>query len=95
MKKVIDRKVYNTETAEAIATNDFSDGTNKYNCGRTSSLYRTKKGNYFIVHLTCWQGEENSLRPLSLAEAIGEYEKMFEEYDDFEDAFPGVKTEEA
>jgi len=95
MRKVIDGKVYSTETAEVIATNDFSDGTNKYNCGRTSSLYRTKKGNYFIVNETCWQGEQDSLRPLSVAEAIGEYENMYEECGDFEDAFPGVKIEEA
>lgn len=95
MKRVINKKVYDTETAKRIATNDFSDGTNEYNRGRTADLYRTKKGNYFIVHLTCWQGEHDSLRPLSQNEAVEEYENMFDQREEFEDAFPDVKIEEA
>lgn len=95
MKRVINKKVYDTETATRIATNDFSDGTNQFNCGRTADLYRTKKGNYFIVHETHWQGESDSLRPLSQDEAIEEYENMFEQREEFEDSFPDVKIEEA
>lgn len=47
MKRVINKKVYDTETATRIATNDFSDGTNQFNCGRTADLYRTKKRKLF------------------------------------------------
>ena len=54
-----------------------------------------KKGNYFIVHETHWQGESDSLRPLSQDEAIEEYENMFEQREEFEDSFPDVKIEEA
>lgn len=95
MKRVIDKKAYNTETAIRIATDDFSDGTNEYNCGRTSDLYRTQKGSYFIVRLTCWQGERDSLEPVEVGEAIGIYEGMFEQVEKFEEAFPGVEVEEA
>ncbi|MCK4817928.1 hypothetical protein KA005_19305 [bacterium] len=95
MKRVINKKAYDTEMATRIATNDFSDGTNKFNCGRTKDLYRTKKGNYFVVHLTCWQGEHDSLTPLSQGEAIEVYENMFDQREEFENAFPDVKIEEA
>lgn len=95
MKRIINKKAYDTETAWCIATNDFSNGSNKFNCGRTSSLYRTKKGNYFVTHLTCWQGECNTLKPVSMNEAIAVYEEMGEEVEVFEVAFPGVDIEEA
>lgn len=95
MKRVINKKAYNTETATRIATDDFNDGTNEFNCGRTADLYRTKKGNYFIVRSTHWQGESDSLTPLEQEAAIQEYENMFDQTEEFEDAFPAVTVEEA
>ncbi len=95
MRRVINKKVYDTETADEIATNDFSDGTNQYNVGRTSSLYRTPKGAYFAIYLTSWQGESDSLEPLTEDEAIKVYEGMYNQQGDFEDAFPNVKIEDA
>jgi len=95
MKRVINKKSYDTDTAQVIATNDFSDGTNKYNCGRTATLYRTKKGNYFSYHETCWQGEHDSITPLSIDEAIEQWEKMYDQRVEFKEAFPDEKIEEA
>jgi hypothetical protein len=48
MKKVIDGKVYNTETAEKIGHwwNGYSN-TDFNNC--EESLYKTKKGQFFIA----------------------------------------------
>ena len=49
MKKVINGKVYNTETAELVHdwTNGYGRNDFKF---RTKDLYRTKKGNWFIYH---------------------------------------------
>jgi hypothetical protein len=49
MKKVINKKMYNTETAECVF--DWSNGrfTNDFRY-RAKTLYRTKKGNWFIHH---------------------------------------------
>ena len=48
MKKVIEGKVYNTETAE-----ELHDWSNHYPCSDfkacSESLYRTKKGAFFIA----------------------------------------------
>lgn len=49
MKKVVDGKVYNTETAELV--HEWSNGRygNDFRY-RGKDLYRTKKGNWFLLH---------------------------------------------
>ena len=47
MKRIINGKIYNTETAELIVSGN--NGENVGSCWyRTDQLYRTKRGNYFI-----------------------------------------------
>lgn len=46
MKKTINRKVYNTETASLIKTNTVSYFGDP--AGYEESLYQTKKGDYFV-----------------------------------------------
>ena len=46
MKKSICRKVYNTETAELIKTNNYGEFGDP--AGYQESLYRTPKGDYFV-----------------------------------------------
>ena len=69
MKKIIGGKIYDTATASAIADNEFGDGTNRLTHGRATTLYRTSKGNFFAEHETCWQGEHDSIEPLTIDEA--------------------------
>ena len=95
MSAVIDRKRYSTKTATLLAGNDHWDGSNYERQGRNSFLYRTPKGAYFAVHLTCWQGERGSLEPLTVDEAVSMFEGMIEHRVSYEEAFPGVEIEEA
>ncbi|MCZ7405399.1 MAG: hypothetical protein O8C67_10790 [Candidatus Methanoperedens sp.] len=46
MKKIIDGKVYNTETAECVA-NENKSLNNFYST--SEALYRTKSGNWFLL----------------------------------------------
>jgi hypothetical protein len=46
MKKTIDRKVYNTETAEKLGT--YIEGTFGDPAGYEENLFVTKKGAYFF-----------------------------------------------
>lgn len=50
MKKVIDGKLYDTETAELV--HEWSNGRygNDFR-NRSKDLYRTKKGNWFLYHV--------------------------------------------
>ena len=57
MKKIINGKVYNTETAECIA----DEGKSLHNFYSTSeSLYRTKKGAWFIYGVSSAGGRYGS-----------------------------------
>ena len=79
MKQIIDGKLYDTDTAELIADNEFSDGNNRMSHGRATYLYKTKKGNFFSYHVTCWQGEHPYINVLSIDEAKRVYEELNDE----------------
>ena len=93
--KVIDKVRYSTKGAECIASNAYWDGHNFERSGRNTFLYKTPKDRYFAVHQTCWQGERDSLEPLTLDEAIEMWENLPEQDVEFEEAFPGVEVKEA
>jgi len=92
MKKVINGKLYNTETAEEIADNTFSDGSNRMNTGRCTTLYKTGKGNFFAYHETQWQGEHDTIEPLTKEEAKELYESL-DGTGDYEEIFGEVPEE--
>jgi hypothetical protein len=94
---IIDRKRYSTKTATLLSGNDYWDGHNWERQGRNSFLYRTQKGAYFMVSLSQWQGEDDTLTVLSEGEAIDFFESCREDCRrvTYEEAFPGVKVEEA
>lgn len=50
MKKIINGKVYNTETSELILEWWNGRGTNDFT-HRSKDLYRTKKGAWFLHHI--------------------------------------------
>jgi len=94
--KIVDQKRYSVETATLIASDAFWDGRNWERYGRNSFLYRTPRGAYFTVTLTQWQGERDTLEPISQEEAIELYERELSEHEiDYSTAFPGVDVEEA
>ena len=94
MKAVIDGKLYNTETADTIASDCFWDGHNFERKGRNTYLMKTKKGNYFVVHLKMWQGERDNIEAISKGEAKALYEQLPEVEMEYELAF-GEAVEEA
>jgi hypothetical protein len=95
LSEIVRGKRYSVKTAVLLAGDDFFDGGNFERRGRNTFLYRTPKGNYFSVSLTQWQGERTTLQPLSQDEALTLYESLSEKRIEAEEAFPGVKIEEA
>ena len=95
MTAVVGGKRYSVKTATLLAGDDYNDGHNWERRGRNTFLYRTARGIYFAVYLTQWQGERNAIKPLSVDEALTLYETLSEQRVIAEDAFPGVKIEEA
>ena len=94
--RIVDKKRYDVREATLIAHDAYWDGHNFERRGRNTFLYRTPRGRYFQVTLTQWQGEQDSLIPLCQDEAINLYENALSEHEvSYEEAFPGVKIEDA
>jgi hypothetical protein len=94
--RIVGRKRYSTKTATLIADDAFWDGHNFERNGRNTFLYRTPAGAYFTVTLTQWQGEQDSLTPISQDEAIRLYEyELSDQIESYADAFPGVSVVDA
>ncbi|MDE3089636.1 MAG: hypothetical protein KGJ80_09695 [Chloroflexota bacterium] len=101
--RIVNRKRYSVQTATLIADDAFWDGHNFERHGRNTYLYRTPKGEYFTVTLTQWQGEQDSLDPISQDEAIALYEgvpnpddlHLSEHHVPYKEAFPDVNVEDA
>jgi hypothetical protein len=94
MKRVIDGKLYNTETAQVAASDHYWDGSNWERYGRNVFLYKTAKGNFFLHRTTRWQGERDSIEALSEGEARQHYEELPEHELSYEETF-GEAPEEA
>lgn len=94
--RVVDGIRYDVSKATLIADDVYWDGQNMERHGRNKFLYRTPKGRYFTVGLTQWQGERDSLTPVSEAEARELYEgALTEHYAEYEEAFPSAEVQEA
>jgi hypothetical protein len=94
--RIVNRQRYSVETATLLAHDAYWDGHNFERSGRNTFLYRTRKGSYFTVHLTQWQGEQDTLIPRSQEEALELYEGPLSEHAvAYEAAFPGVDVTDA
>lgn len=95
MTRIVDRVRYSTATAELITGDDYWDGHNFERSGTNRFLYRTPRGRFFTVRLTQWQGEQDTLEPVSLDQAIRLYEGPLTEHCvEYSVAFPDVVVEE-
>jgi hypothetical protein len=94
--RIVDRTSYDVQKAELLAGDDFWDGHNFERHGRNCFLYQSPGGRYFTVRLTQWQGEQDTLDPLSIDEAIQLYKGPLTEHRvDYQAAFPDVTVEGA
>ena len=94
--RIFERKKYSVRVSILIASDDYWDGHNWERNQRNRFLYRTSKGAYFLVTLTRWQNEQDSLKPVTQDEAMNLYETTLTEHEvSYALAFPGVEVCEA
>jgi hypothetical protein len=94
--RIVDRKRFDVATATFLASDAYWDGHNFERRGRNRFLYRTPGGAYFLVTLTQWQGEQDTLEPVTLEQAVELYEGPLTEHPvSYEEAFPSVTVEDA
>jgi len=96
MSRIVNRKRYDTATAAQVASDAYWDGHNFERSGRNTWLYRTPRGAYFVVTRTQWQGEQDSLEPVTTERAIELYETALSEHEiEYGDAFPSIEIVDA
>lgn len=96
MTRILDGKRYSTATATLLADDAYWDGGNHERSGRNRFLYRTPRGAYFVVNLTQWQGERDTLIPIDVKDALELYEgPLTEHHVPYEEAFTSVTVEDA
>lgn len=87
LTRVVGGKRYSTEGATLLAHDVWWDGHNMERQGRNTWLLRTPNGRYFTVTGTLWQGERDSLEPLSEEAASQLYESLPVHEMEWEEAF--------
>jgi hypothetical protein len=96
MKKAIDGVIFDTEKAIVLART--GDNVSAYDqlSGRTT-LYRTAKGSYFKCREAAAfsEGSTPEITPLSVEEAVSEFNKLSLKLLDLEEAFPDMEFREA
>lgn len=76
MKEIVNRKLYDTDTADIVADDKYWDGHNWDRQGRNMTLYKTKKGAFFTHHETRWATELDSIIVVDLEEAKNMWERL-------------------
>jgi hypothetical protein len=89
MKKIIEGKRYDTETAKLVASYENQYGRNDFNFYK-GELYRTTKGNFFIVEESWCSSLCRRLSKFSLEEAKEWVEARANSK--YEDLFPFVEA---
>jgi len=94
--RIINRKRYDVSNATLLAGDDFWDGHNFERQGHNTFPYCTPNGGYFVVNLTQWQGEQDTLAPISQDDAIVLYEEGLSRHRvPYARAFPDVEVLDA
>lgn len=93
MTEVIAGKKYSTDTAKIVAHDAYWDGSNHERSGRNTYLYKTRKGSFFLLNLTQWQGERDNIEPLSKEQAREFWDDLREKEMTYEEAFGEIAEE--
>lgn len=85
MKKRINGKTYNTETATLIADDWYRlSDSERFNNGVAFTLFRRPRGGeYFLLRETLWSYEVDEIIPVSYEEAREAYRAMKRKWEEF------------
>lgn len=70
VRAMVDRVIYDTAEADALANNFFADGQNEYSDGMAMELYIDREsGRYFFVCYSNLEGVKDRIVPVSASDA--------------------------
>ena len=88
MDWVIAGKRYRTERSTLIAHDAYWNNYNWEQDGRNTFLFRTRNGHFFAQHQSVLHGESDSIKPLTINEAVDLYNSLMVKEVPFVIAFP-------
>jgi len=75
VRRMVDKVIYDTAAADALANNFYADGVNEYVDGRAMELYIDKEGRYFFAEYSEWEGTKDRITPVTANAAATFIEK--------------------
>lgn len=75
VRAMVNRVIYDTEAADALANNFYADGVNEYNDGKAMELYIDREGRYFFAEYTNWEGAKDRITPVVASDAAAFIER--------------------
>lgn len=75
VRMMVNRVIYDTEAADALANNFYADGVNEYNDGKAMELYIDREGRYFFAEYTNWEGVKDRITPVAAPDAAAFIER--------------------
>jgi len=90
MQQIIDGKLYDTETADLVASGPYPESHNWQRGDRSAFLYKTKNGAFFLYRISMWLGEGVSIEVVSVDKAKEWYERLPESKMGYKDVFGAV-----
>lgn len=75
VRGMVNRVIYDTASADALANNFYADGVNEYQDGRAMELYIDREGRYFFAEYTNWEGAKDRITPVTANDAAAFIER--------------------
>lgn len=75
VRRMVDKVIYDTARADALANNFYADGVNKYTEGKAMELYIDSDGRYFFAEYCEWDGVKERITPVNPTVAAAFIEK--------------------
>lgn len=75
VRAMVNRVIYDTEAADALANNFYADGVNEYTDGKAMELYIDREGRYFFAEYTNWEGAKDRITPVTADDAAAFIQK--------------------
>ena len=88
MDWVIAGKRYRTDRSTLIAHDAYWNNYNWEQNGRNTFLFRTRNGHFFAQHQSVLPGESDSIKPITMNEAVDLYNSLMVKEVPFVIAFP-------
>jgi hypothetical protein len=93
MQQIIDGTLYDTKTADLVASGPYPKSHGWARGDRGAFLYKTKDGAFFLYRLSMWVGEPDSIEVMSVDKAREWYKRLSQHERGYKETFGAAPGE--